>query len=331
MDLPAALFALRWLIRDTSRQARASGITAAMLLVTAVCTFLCLSISVTGGTNAIPLQPDEDRNFLPRNEAAKYTERDLEGIEVPQGEMTLLFGAIRTPIERSRDTSVRYIEAILAGGIADTAGVLLALIWTAGFLPNFLEPATATVLFAKPFARWVVLVGKTFSILLLVGGQALFFVGAIWLALGVRTQIWDLRVFAVVPLLLVHFCCFFAFSAALAVLTRSTIVCVLGTFAIWSASWFVNYTRHSAVAAGVMDGFGFAVLNTAYWLMPKPADLGMLLVEALHARDFFSQLSALANVRDQTGISPELTILSSLFLPAGVLVFAGWRLSRTEY
>jgi len=331
MDLPAALFALRWLIRDTSRQARASGITAAMLLVTAVCAFLCLSISVTGSTNTIPLQPDEDRNILPRNEAAKYTARDLEGIEIPQGELTLLFGAFHTPIERSRDSSVRYIEAILAGGIADTVGVLLALIWTAGFLPTFLEPATATVLFAKPFARWVMLVGKVFSVLLFVGGQALFFVSAIWLALGVRTQVWDLRIFAVVPLLLVHFGCFFAFSTALAVLTRSTIVCVLGTFAIWIASWFVNYTRHSAVVASAADGFGSTVLNAVYWLMPKPADLGMLLVEAIRAQDFFTQLPALATIRDQAGVTPELAILSSLLLPASVLVFAGWRLSRTEY
>jgi hypothetical protein len=37
MNLPAALYAIRWLTRDTFRQARASGLTWLMLAVSAVC------------------------------------------------------------------------------------------------------------------------------------------------------------------------------------------------------------------------------------------------------------------------------------------------------
>ena len=44
-------------------------------------------------------------------------------------------------------------KGTLAGVVADTAGVLLALLWTAGFLPTFLEPAAVTVLLAKPAPR----------------------------------------------------------------------------------------------------------------------------------------------------------------------------------
>ena len=35
-----------------------------------------------------------------------------------------------------------------------------ALVWTAGFLPDFLQPSAASVLFAKPVPRWTVLLGK---------------------------------------------------------------------------------------------------------------------------------------------------------------------------
>src|SRR5580704_8787430 len=47
----------------------------------------------------------------------------------------------------------------------DVAGLLLALLWTAGFLPTFLEPAHASILLAKPTPRWQLLVGKFVGVL----------------------------------------------------------------------------------------------------------------------------------------------------------------------
>src|SRR5262249_46730662 len=138
MTLPAALFAVRWLVRDTLRQARASGITAAMLLVTAVCTLLCLSMGIQGEPTPLPLGPGERREFYPKQEAEKLPPQERQSVEVPTGELTLLFGAFRVPLFRTRVEAVRLVQALLAGGVADTAGVLLALVWTAGFLPGFL-------------------------------------------------------------------------------------------------------------------------------------------------------------------------------------------------
>src|SRR5205823_12590294 len=102
------------------------------------------------------------------------------GVDVPTGELTLLFGAFRVPLARSRVEAVRFIELLLAGGLADTAGVLLALIWTAGFLPSFLDPATTSVLLAKPVPRWLLLTGKFFGVLVFVAVQALLFIGLTW-------------------------------------------------------------------------------------------------------------------------------------------------------
>jgi ABC-type transport system involved in multi-copper enzyme maturation permease subunit len=323
MSLPAVVFAVRWLALDTFRQARSAGLTAAALLVTAVCTAFCLSVAVHGDAPPIPTQPWEDRSLLPRSEAGKHRPADLEGIEVPAGEMTFLFGAFRVPLARNRTDQVRYVEALLAGGVADTAGVLLALIWTAGFLPTFLDPAAATVLLAKPFPRWAVLAGKIAGVLAFVGGQAVVFVAAVWCALGVRTGVWDGHVFAVVPLLLVHFFSFYAVSALLAVITRSTVASVLGTAAIWFGCWWVNFTRHAAVAGG---GPAAWPLDVGYWLLPKPADLGLLLLNALEAQASFAPAAAVR----RGAASPELVLATSLLIPVIAIAVAARRFSRTE-
>src|SRR4051812_22058340 len=71
MNLPAALFAVRWLVRDTFRQAWSSGILGLTLLATAVCVALCLSVSVVGERPPVPLSPGETREWIPRKEAEK--------------------------------------------------------------------------------------------------------------------------------------------------------------------------------------------------------------------------------------------------------------------
>ena len=71
---------------------------------------------------------------------------------------------------------------------------------------------------------------------------------ATWFALGARTNVWEACYFLGVPLLVVHFAAFFSISALLAVYTRSTTACVLGTLAVWLGAWAVNYARHAAAA-----------------------------------------------------------------------------------
>ena len=107
-----------------------------------------------------------------------------EGIETISGRMTLAFGAVSFPVSRTRSEAVRFLELVLAWGVAGTFGLLLALVWTAGFVPTFLEPSAASVLLAKPVARWQLLLGKYFGVLTFVGFQVVLFVVLTWLALG---------------------------------------------------------------------------------------------------------------------------------------------------
>src|SRR5262249_19752145 len=150
-----------------------------------LCTLLCLTVSVTGEA-PMPTQPGEAMTRLPPAEAEKIGVEKVrrEGVDVPRGELSLLFGAVPGAREHYPHHAVRFLQVLLAGFVADTAGVLLALIWSAGFLPAFLEPHSAAVLLAKPVPRWSLLVGKYIGVLVFVLFQATVFVGGTWLALG---------------------------------------------------------------------------------------------------------------------------------------------------
>src|SRR5262249_2870928 len=151
----------------------------------------------------LTLDPDEGepREFVSPKDAKVSPEKaKAAGLDVAGCELTLAFGAIRAPMGRDGRDAVRFLQLLLAGGVADAAGVLFALFWTAGFLPTFREPGSASVLLAKPVPRWSLLTGKYLGVLAFVAFQSSLFVIATWLALGVKTDVWDTAYLLSIPL-----------------------------------------------------------------------------------------------------------------------------------
>lgn len=337
MKLSFAIYAFRWLVRDTFRQARASGLSWLMLAVSGLCILVCLSVGVTGGT---PLhRSGEPAEFLPRGDPqASPALVGKAGVDVVNGELTLAFGAFRVQLGRDSVDAIRFLQLLLAGALADTAGILLALVWTAGFLPTFLEPGAAVVLLAKPLPRWGLLTGKFLGVLFFVACQATVFVGGTWLALGIRTGYWEPGYLLCIPLMLFHFAVFFSFSILLAVCTRSTVLCVIGSIAFWLLCWGMNYGRHSlAVLPSLEPGLSGvpaslqALVEAGYWILPKPADLGLILSDALQAGQYFGTVPAFEAARKSGAFVPELSLLTSLLFSGLTLGGAAWQLSSTDY
>ena len=313
-----ALVTVDQLVRDTFRQSRAQGVFWLLLGISAVCILLCASVSIEGAVQLAG--PGENPDFLPRTEAHAHDKEILErdGVAVVGGDLTLGFGAVRVPLARDAKHAVHALQLALASGVADTLGVLLALVWTAGFLPGFLDRQSISVLLAKPAPRWALLLGKYAGVLAFVLLQGAIFVGGTWLALGARTGIWDFCYLRSAPLLLLHFGIFFSVSLLLAVCTRSTVASVFGSIAFWLLCWGMNFGRHALVAdvaAGSGAEFGqplLGIVEFGYWFLPKPADLGMLVRDALGARDFYGQPAAFDFVQAHGQFHPVWSVAASL-------------------
>jgi ABC-type transport system involved in multi-copper enzyme maturation permease subunit len=339
MNLPAALYAIRWLVRDTFRQSLASRLFWIMLAVSALCVLACLSVRVEGDVQL--RRRDEPSEFLPRKDP-QVSQAKRHGVDVIGGQVSLLFGAMPVALGRDRDDAVRFLQLLLAGGVADSLGLLLALVWTAGFLPAFLEPGAVAVLLAKPAPRWSLLVGKYLGVLVFVLFQATVFVVGTWLALGLRTGVWGpfvgttpLPVYLMcIPVLLVHFAIFYSFSTLLATMTRSTVACVFGSLVFWLLCWGMNYARHKALIdpeLAALPAPFHATVEAAYWVTPKPADMGILLFEALQARDHFAMMEEVERVRQMGAFHPELSLLASLLFAAVTLFAAARQFATTDY
>jgi ABC-type transport system involved in multi-copper enzyme maturation permease subunit len=328
MSLPATLFLFGALIRETFRQALAARTFWLMLSVSAVCILFCLGISIEGS----PLQRDNEIELVGADD------KPLTGPNPNPNRMSLAFGLVRVDLPRDGSAGVGFIQGLLAFWVAGTIGTLVTLIWTAGFLPAFLEPSAAAVLLAKPVPRWVLLTGKCVGVLVFVAFQTtVFFVGT-WLALGLRTGIMPPQYLLCIPLLLVHFAMIYSFSALMAVCTRSTAASIFGAILFWFCCYAMTYGRNAVVALPYLEPetpFSPTIQATAeigYWLLPKPGDIVVLLDQAVQARQHFSVVPQVFQVAmDHGRFHAEWSLLTSLLFSIAMLAVAAWQFRETDY
>jgi hypothetical protein len=334
MNLPAALLAIGWMVRDTLRQSIASRLFWATLAVSGVCIVFCLGVRVKDGPR-LSTGPGETPYIIPKSDP-QVTKLGPEGARrngVGGDEISLGFGAFTLSTPRGKADSVRFLQVWLASLVAGTAGIFLAIIWTAGFLPTFLDPNHATVLLAKPVPRWSLLFGKVLGVIVFVLLQTTFFVVGTWLALGIGTGVFDARYLFAIPVLVLHFTSFYAFSAMLAVWTRSTVVCVFGTLLFWVLCWAMNYGRHTVIAhdpPGMSPG-SRAVLEIGYWALPKPADLNVILDDALETQAFVGGVPDVEAAREKGRVNLALSALASLLFAGAIFGVAAYEFRKAEY
>ncbi len=329
MTLPNVLFLFSALIRETFRQALATRTFWLMLSVSAVCIVFCLGIGIDEGP---PLQrPDEI-------ELIGGDEKPLTGPNPNPNRMSLAFGMVRIDLPRDGSGAVGFIQSLLAFWVAGTIGTLITLIWTAGFLPSFLEPSAASVLLAKPVPRWVLLTGKCLGVLVFVAFQvSIFFVGT-WLALGLKTGVLQPNYLLAIPLLLIHFAVIYSFSVLMAVCTRSTAAAIFGALLFWFCCYAANYGRNAVIALPYLDPetpFSPTLQHAAevgYWILPKPGDMVVLLDGALDARQHFNVVPKVFSVAMEHGAyHGELSLLTSLVFSVVMLGLAAWQFRETDY
>jgi ABC-type transport system involved in multi-copper enzyme maturation permease subunit len=293
----------RGLVRDTFRHAHSSGVFWLMLVVSLASIALCLT---------------------------------LQHVEEPDGpgHLDLAFGAVQVSLAQGNLVAVRTLEGYLAGWIADGLGLLLALLWTAGFLPSFLESNTAAVLLAKPISRGCLLVGKCLGVVAFVAVQDSLLLGGTWLALGLRTGVWDATYLLCLPLLLLHFAIFFSFSALLATATRSTVACVFGSVLFWLLCWAMNLGRHCYRLLPELHNAAASLhhsVELGYWLLPKPLDCHMILLGTLQDDALVPRLVDPQALAACGAWQPAASVLASCLCALVLLALAAYDFVTAEY
>lgn len=119
---------------------------------------------------------------------------------------------------------------------------ILALISTAGIVPDMVSGGTIEPVLSKPIGRVRLFLTKYLTGLLFVGLQILVFSVGCFLVLGIRAGAWEFGLFLAVPIVLAFFSYLYSFCVLVGLVTRSTIAALLLTILFWVVIFLANTT-----------------------------------------------------------------------------------------
>lgn len=138
---------------------------------------------------------------------------------------------------------VYLIENYIVGGAGAWIILFISVVITSGFIPNLLQKGSVDLAISKPIGRSRLLIYKYFGGLIFTALLTAFTVGGSWLAIGLRTGMWNNNFLAAIPLVVAYFSILYAVSTLTAVLTRSMIVAILATLMAWILFFGIGYVN----------------------------------------------------------------------------------------
>jgi ABC-type transport system involved in multi-copper enzyme maturation permease subunit len=274
----------------------------------------------------------EKRVFLVKAQEPRTT--TLEGGH----EITLFFGAYSARLPMSLAIFLVFVEVMVADWIGGFFGVMLAIIFTAGFVPGMLQKGTLDLILAKPVQRPVIILAKYLGGLFYVAIPATVLVGGCWLVISWRSGFYNFGFLSAIGVLITIFAVLYSFALLMGVLTRSTIASILLTIGLWFFSFAVAQTHQVFENS---ESFGFTAppmvakaVEKVRLGLPRTSELAGVTNYYILKGNLGPELEAMLEGAGQTRkIEPNWVSLaiSSFGFIAVMLAMACWTFSKRDY
>ncbi len=171
------------------------------------------------------------------------------GLDLRNGSMFAFGLRIDLPIDFDRELFFKIVFTQFGIGVWLTwAATILALISTAGIIPDLLSSGTVEMLVSKPIGRVRLLLTKYAFGLLFVALQVAVFAVGTFLVFGIKGVMWEPRILLAIPIVLAFYSYLFCVCVLLGLLTRSTVASLLLTLLLWLVLFILTATHASLVS-----------------------------------------------------------------------------------
>ena len=173
-------------------------------------------------------------------------------------------------------------------------GTFLALFATAHLVPRLQEKGTIDLYLSRPVGRVPLLLSRYVGGLLLAAANLVYLIGSMWLIVVWKTRVLHPRFLLSGAVILFSFAALLAFAFLVGVVTSSTGVSLMATYALFFFG--AALAAHNKIAAAVSTELSARIVQSLYWTLPKTAELlqaTVTLVAGEEAPDRLAQFNAL--------------------------------------
>ncbi|MBI3864654.1 MAG: ABC transporter permease [Planctomycetia bacterium] len=134
--------------------------------------------------------------------------------------------------EQSEQGVKYYLQWFVYFGLG-VFGVFASILVTSSIVPQMFEPGAIDLLLSKPVSRVQLFLTKFAGGCIFIGLIATYFLGGVWLVVGLRFGVWTPGLFLAVPVYLFLFAVYYSVSALAGVLWRNAIISVILAVLFW--------------------------------------------------------------------------------------------------
>ncbi len=198
----------------------------------------------------------------------------------------------------------------------------LAIFATAHLVPRLQEKGTIDLYLARPVGRVRLLLSRYFAGLVLAGSNIVYLFGTIWLLVVWKTHVVHPRFVFAAAINLLVVATMLAFAFVIGVITSSTGVSIMSTYALFFISPALVALRR--VSAAFSKDWQVWLTDWMYWIVPKSVELG----QAVFA--YVAGAALPHRLQDQIHVGPAIYLSTAGFAVA-CLVLASFLFTRKEF
>jgi ABC-type transport system involved in multi-copper enzyme maturation permease subunit len=233
-----------------------------------------------------------------------------------------LFGQ---PVDVGGGQSVSIDKLVLGfesgfSGFLYLVGTFLALFATAHLVPRLQEKGTIDLYLSRPVGRVALLLSRYAGGLLLAAANLVYLIGSMWLIIVWKTRVLHPRFLLSGAVILFTIAALMAFAFLIGVVTSSTGVSLMTTYAIFFFSAILM--AHDKISAAVSTETAARIVDGLYWILPKTAELGQATVALVAGSEAPERLANVAHFA---------VFGSTALFGIASLALASWLFARKDF
>ena len=225
-----------------------------------------------------------------------------------------------------RSSSDIDIEKLVLGFESTFSTVLyflctfLAIFATAHLVPRLQEKGTIDLYLSRPVGRVKLLMSRYVAGLILAASNIVYLFGAIWLIVMWKTHVVHPRFFLAGAINLFVVATMLAFAFVVGVVTSSTGVSIMSTYALFFFAPLLLALKR--ISAAFSKDWQVWLTNTLYWIVPKTTELGQAV---------FGYVAGGSMPERMTPAIAAASYLSTAAFGLACLALASWFFYRKEF
>jgi ABC-2 type transport system permease protein len=210
--------------------------------------------------------------------------------------------------------SVVSLQAIMTS-VSYLLVLIFCIISSASFIPSMVDKGTIDLLLSKPLSRFNILLSKYIGAVVFVGISLVYFIGAIWLILSVKSGFWNFNFLYTILSLTFAFAVMYSIVVLIGLTTQSSIIAILVNLFLLFVLCPVLAARETVIFSFVHNEVVRFVFNFFYYIFPKPGEINDITIKLIASEP----------------VTSWQPVITSFLFCAAVMSFSVYYFSKKDY